>query len=71
MARQAMDVVALDEVGPMDYRFVVRENEYRLRFKEGAWILDRFVRGVGSEAELVEAVAVDSLNEGINLALES
>jgi hypothetical protein len=66
MARQATDVVALDEVAPLDYRFAVRGRRYRIHFVHGAWILDEF----GDRDVCLESMEVGSLVEGVNWALE-
>lgn len=66
MARQAMDIVALDEVGPMDYRFEVGGRNYRIHFQQGAWILDE----TDSGGRCVGSMEVGSLNEGVNWALD-
>lgn len=67
MARQAPDVVPLDEVGPLDYRFTVADRTYRIRFEQGAWLLDE----EDDDGQLVESMEVGSLGEGVNWALES
>ncbi|MEA3135968.1 MAG: hypothetical protein QOC71_249 [Thermoplasmata archaeon] len=61
-----MDIVKLDEVGPMDYRFAVNGREYRIHFEQGAWMLDEF--GVGGER--VASMEVRSLGEGVNWVLD-
>jgi hypothetical protein len=66
MARQAMNIVELDEVGPMDYRFVVKGRTYRIRFEHGAWMLEEFGPGGGR----VESMEVGSLGEGVNWVLD-
>ncbi|MHB1260740.1 MAG: hypothetical protein ACYC2H_03395 [Thermoplasmatota archaeon] len=63
-----MDIVELDEVAPMDYRFAIRGRRYRLRFDEGAWVLEQLRNGAQEEVE--QSFEVASFGEGVNLALD-
>jgi hypothetical protein len=66
MARQAIDIVPMEEVGPMDYKFIVAGRAYRIRFEQGAWILE-----LRTNDNRQESIEVGSLSEGVNWALES
>lgn len=71
MARQHIDIVALRKKAPLAYAFEVGRFAYRLRFEDGAWMLDQLRRDAarGEEAH-VRTVEVESFADGVNWALE-